>query len=89
MSRAFRSAVVVTAAALLMPPPGRGGSGEFYETTIKPNRQDKFKSAEYRIWIPDGAKIMRAVIVHQHGCGRNGITVPYDVHWQTLAKKWD
>jgi poly(3-hydroxybutyrate) depolymerase len=43
--------------------------------------------------MPDGVKQLRAVIVHQHGCGfdanrcrRNGRTRP---HWQALAAKWD
>jgi poly(3-hydroxybutyrate) depolymerase len=51
-----------------------------------------FKSV-YRLWIPDGVKQLRAVIVHQHGCGvgswKNGLTAADDLHWQALAKKWD
>src|SRR4051812_9975283 len=51
-----------------------------------------FKSV-YRLWIPDDAKQLRAVIVHQHGCGvgswKNGLTAADDLHWQALAKKWD
>src|SRR4051812_19076373 len=51
-----------------------------------------FKSV-YRLWIPEGAKQLRAVIVHQHGCGvgswKNGLTAADDLHWQALAKKWD
>ena len=47
----------------------------------------------YRLWIPDGVKQLRAVIVHQHGCGegacKGGITAADDLHWQALAKKWD
>jgi len=47
----------------------------------------------YRLWIPDGVKQLRAVIVHQHGCGvgswKGGLTAADDFHWQALAKKWD
>lgn len=47
----------------------------------------------YRLWIPDGVKQIRAVIVHQHGCGagacKGGETAADDLHWQALAKKWD
>lgn len=47
----------------------------------------------YRLWIPEGVKTLRAVIVHQHGCGvgswKNGLTAADDLHWQALAKKWD
>jgi len=47
----------------------------------------------YTLWIPDGVKTLRGVIVHQHGAGmtasKEGSTAAYDLHWQALAKKWD
>jgi pimeloyl-ACP methyl ester carboxylesterase len=47
----------------------------------------------YVLWVPDGVKQLRGVIVHQHGAGTTasveGGTAAYDVHWQALAKKWD
>ena len=47
----------------------------------------------YNLWIPDGVKMLRAIIVHQHGAGTTasieGSTAAYDLHWQALAKKWD
>ena len=47
----------------------------------------------YTLWIPEGVKTLRGVIVHQHGAGttasREGATAAYDLHWQALAKKWD
>jgi hypothetical protein len=47
----------------------------------------------YTIWIPEGVKTIRGVIVHQHGAGipasKSGATAAYDLHWQALAKKWD
>ena len=47
----------------------------------------------YTLWIPDGVKTLRGVIVHQHGAGttasKEGATAAYDLHWQALAKKWD
>ncbi|MBL8827541.1 MAG: hypothetical protein JNM18_11235 [Planctomycetaceae bacterium] len=47
----------------------------------------------YTIWIPPGVKLVRGVIVHQHGCGegscKSGLTGAYDLHWQALAKKHD
>jgi hypothetical protein len=47
----------------------------------------------YTLWIPTGVKYLRAVIVHQHGCGfganKAGETAAYDLHWQALAAKWD
>ena len=47
----------------------------------------------YALWIPDGVKTVRGIIVHQHGAGTTasieGSTAAYDLHWQALAKKWD
>src|SRR5260221_4403410 len=47
----------------------------------------------YTLWIPEGVKTIRGVIVHQHGAGTTasieGSTAAYDLHWQALAKKWD
>ncbi len=47
----------------------------------------------YTLWIPDGAKTLRGIIVHQHGAGmtasKEGSTAAYDLQWQALAKKWD
>jgi poly(3-hydroxybutyrate) depolymerase len=48
-------------------------------------------AVNYTIWVPPGAKELRGVIVHQHGCGegscKSGLTGAYDLHWQALAKK--
>ena len=48
---------------------------------------------KYTIWIPDGVKTLRGIVVHQHGCGegscRSGLTGAYDLHWQALARKHD
>jgi hypothetical protein len=45
----------------------------------------------YTIWIPDGVRRLRGIVVHQHGCGaaRFGIDSARDLHWQALARKWD
>src|SRR5438132_4750986 len=47
----------------------------------------------YELWIPDGVKTLRGIIVHQHGAGTTasieGSTAAHDLHWQALAKKWD
>lgn len=48
-------------------------------------------AVSYTAWIPPGAKTLRGVIVHQHGCGegscKSGLTGAHDLHWQALAKK--
>jgi hypothetical protein len=47
----------------------------------------------YTLWMPEGVKSLRGVIVHQHGAGTTasieGSTAPSDLHWQALARKWD
>lgn len=70
-------------------PPSFSVSGSLYETEIPPGGKAKYRSARYHCWVPAKAKVLRGIIVHQHGCEGNGITVPYDVHWQALAAKWD
>ena len=46
---------------------------------------------KYTIWILEGVKSLRGVIVHQHGCGegscKSGLTGAWDLHWQALASK--
>ena len=50
-------------------------------------------SVNYTMWVPKDVKVLRGVIVHQHGCGegscRSGLTGAFDLHWQALAKKHD
>jgi hypothetical protein len=45
----------------------------------------------YHLFVPGGAGVIRAVIIHHHGCGREGDAAPMvnDLHWRTLARKWD
>lgn len=47
----------------------------------------------FTLWIPDDVKQVRAVIVHQHGCGpaanAAGEFAAHDLHWQALATKWN
>ena len=47
----------------------------------------------FTVWVPPGVKVLRGVIVHQHGCGSGagftGLTGAFDLHWQALARKHD
>jgi hypothetical protein len=70
-------------------------SGKYYTVEYSPSG----KSGElqipvtYTLWVPGDAKTIRGVIVHQHGAGiqasEQGATAATDLHWQSLAKKWD
>jgi pimeloyl-ACP methyl ester carboxylesterase len=86
--REIREIRVFAAACLALTaiPPAHGAC---LETSVPPRAEDKFKSAAYRVWIPEGARVLRGVIVKQHGCGRHGLTHANDVQWQALAGKWD
>ncbi|MEM1442551.1 MAG: hypothetical protein AAGF67_09425, partial [Verrucomicrobiota bacterium] len=48
---------------------------------------------KYTVWIPEGVKTLRGIVVHQHGCGEgsclSGLTGAFDLHWQALAKEHD
>ncbi len=66
-------------------------AGRYLEVNYPPG--DLPIAAKYTLWVPDTAKPLRALIVHQHGCGapaaRGGSTAAFDLHWQALAAKWD
>ncbi len=60
-----------------------------YAASAKPG--ELVYPVNYTIWIPKDAKVLRGVVVHQHGCGegscKSGLTGAYDLHWQALANK--
>jgi pimeloyl-ACP methyl ester carboxylesterase len=57
------------------------------ELDVPPASGEKYKSAQFRLWLPDDVGHIRALIIKQHGCGRNGIDHADDAQWQTLARK--
>ena len=83
----FAIACLVTVASHAAPP----YYSVDYEASKKPG--ELAMPVTYTIWIPEGVKTLRGVIVHQHGCGKgsgvSGMTAAYDLHWQALARKWD
>lgn len=65
----------------------------YYRVRYEPSDQSgelRF-GVNYTIWIPDGVKTLKGVIVHQHGCGegscKSGLTGAFDLHWQALAAR--
>jgi hypothetical protein len=80
---------------LLLAPCFTHASGAYFEVKYPPSTEaGKLQfGVTYTVWIPEGVKQLRGVIVHQHGCGsgacKGGETAAYDLHWQALAKKWD
>ncbi len=72
-----------------------GASGRSLEVAYPPSTEPGGLTlgVTYRLWIPDGVRLLRGVIVHQHGCGegsnKGAATAAEDLHWQALARKWD
>jgi pimeloyl-ACP methyl ester carboxylesterase len=50
----------------------------------------RFESARYTQFVPKGLKLIKGVLIHQHGCTMEGtgIQVATDVQYQAFAKKW-
>lgn len=65
--------------------------GSYYEASIPPTGTAKYLSADYRLWIPDGVKTVRGLLVKQHGCGdpaaATGLEHANDLQLQALALK--
>ncbi len=74
---------------------GAFAGGKYFEVSYEPSTKTNELQfgVTYTLWVPDGVKQLRGVIVHQHGCGtgacKGGETAAYDLHWQALAQKWD
>lgn len=62
-----------------------------YPPPVAPQEGQLPIGVTYTLWIPEGLKTVRGIIVHQHGCGdgscKGSVTAAYDLHWQALAKK--
>lgn len=58
-----------------------------FRIEIYPEAEDKYAFAEFSIYIPSNVQKLKGIIVHQHGCGRNGLSLVYDYHWRALADK--
>src|SRR5271157_3035711 len=54
-----------------LPPPPAGGSGKYFRIDYPGSTAaDELEtSVTYTLWIPDGVKTLRGIIVHQHGAG--------------------
>src|SRR5258708_2920845 len=72
-----------------------GGAGQYLELVYPPSTKagELQIGVTYTLWIPDGLKTVRAVIVHQHGASipaaQAGATSAYDLHCQALSNEWD
>ncbi len=60
-----------------------------WDTAVPPADGAKYKSADFRLWLPENVRHVRGILIRQHGCGRKGLDHADDVMWQALAKKHD
>jgi pimeloyl-ACP methyl ester carboxylesterase len=64
--------------------------GQIYQTVTK-DAAYKFDHGNYSIFIPEGVKYIRGILIHQHGCGMEGTgaAAAHDLQYQAFAKKWN
>jgi pimeloyl-ACP methyl ester carboxylesterase len=67
-----------------------GPAGHTYKITI-PKQGVMIADANFYCWVPDNVETLRCIIVHLHGCTREGDAKPMmdDLQWKALAKKWN
>ncbi|WP_345952880.1 PHB depolymerase family esterase [Mucilaginibacter sp. PAMB04168] len=63
--------------------------GQLYDFVI-PKQGNLIDDATCYAWIPNDVGPIRTIIVHLHGCTREGDAeqMMHDVQWRQLAKKW-
>ncbi|HTH83497.1 MAG TPA: hypothetical protein VL490_11210 [Mucilaginibacter sp.] len=63
--------------------------GKVYEFTIA-KKGTMIDNAMCYAWIPEDVGAIRTIIVHQHGCTREGdaAKMMFDLQWRELARKW-
>src|SRR5665213_662392 len=63
--------------------------GAIYEFVI-PKQGVMIDNATCYAWIPPDVGTIRSIIVHLHGCTREGDArqMMYDIQWRELARKW-
>lgn len=67
--------------------------GLLLDLILPPRAGDRFQHAEFSCWLPDAAKPVKTVIIHQHGCTNASPEkhppITGDWHWRALARKHD
>lgn len=90
-----RAAPLLVAALLAFSLVVGSRASDLFTVNYPPSQQpgELAVAAAYHLWIPPTANRIRAVIVHQHGCGEgaenSGETAALDLHWRALAARYD
>jgi poly(3-hydroxybutyrate) depolymerase len=84
----FRS-VLFLLGLLLFPAIAAGPKGTVYQFTV-PKQGSMYADPTYYCWLPESVAVVRCVVVHQHGCTREGDApmMMNDLQWLTFAKQW-
>lgn len=81
--------VLLLGAAILYPNPAPLHA-QSWQVDLDPRPQDSFEHVAYRLWIPEGVREIKGLIVLHHGCGvGNGLRHADDLQYRALASKWD
>ncbi len=85
----FAGAFFLAGAWTCLPVLGAGPKGTVYQFTV-PKQLNMLQNPIYYCWLPDSVGTVRCIIVHQHGCTREGDAPAMmgDVQWLSFAKKW-
>lgn len=85
--------VLALATFLVAPPFTKASDLQTVQYPASKSRGQLQVPAEFHVWIPPGVIRVKALIVHQHGCGEgaeeSGETAALDLHWRALADKHD
>lgn len=61
-----------------------------FTVAVPPLDGEKYYTAEFHLWIPDGAgEPLRGIIMKQHGCRDDGSTHIYDLQFRSFAARWN
>jgi hypothetical protein len=84
-----RMLLVLLGSGIVFAALGAGPRGTKFQITV-PKQGVLIANPVYYCWLPESVTTYRCVIVHHHGCGRegDGSLMSGDVQWTTLAKKW-
>lgn len=91
MTSCFRRCFAAVSAAFLLVPLARAEDTLTVEYPASDRPGELAVPSTFHVWLPPGAERIRAVIVHQHGCGdgaeNSGETAALDLQWRALAAR--
>jgi pimeloyl-ACP methyl ester carboxylesterase len=86
----FLFLLIVTVFGLIAGLHAAGPQGTVYQFSV-PKKGSMIADPTYYCWVPAQLEKARSIIVHQHGCTREGDAqqMMTDLQWLSLAKQWN